>query len=361
MTNATFGRPNALEQSATRVLNIAVAGVPYGCQDADSDGYWLQDRHRADIAGAAQGAAVTHLSRADIEAGRLPESPAEVLLIETSGADPGADIIPGILHGDHVRRLVTPSLRWVQSASVGIELVRGLFPPEVIVTNARGVHSRALAESIFAGILFHTKRLAERKKLQERSVWEWAQLPVRELTGSALTMVGTGHIGQQVARRAKAFDMRVVGVRRSGASDDNFDRVVTPANLREVLGDTHFLVLACPLTPETEGMIDAEALSLLPAGAFVVNVGRGRVLDEQALIASLESGHLGGAYLDVVSQEPLPSDSPLWTMPNVMLVPHDSHASQYIGDNNIALFADNLRRYLRGLPLRNLVDFDHGY
>jgi phosphoglycerate dehydrogenase-like enzyme len=176
-----------------------------------------------------------------------------------------------------------------------------------------------------------------------------------------MVIIGTGHIGTATARLARAFRMRVVGVRRDQRPAESFDGVVGPGELRAVLAEADFVVIACPLTPETEGMLGPAEFAALKPGAYLLNVSRGKVVQEAALLAALATGRLGGAYLDAHAQEPLPPDHPFWTTPGVTVIPHDSHSSPYIGDNIVALFCDNLRRYLAGEPLRNVVDRTRGY
>ena len=146
-----------------------------------------------------------------------------------------------------------------------------------------------------------------------------------------------------------------------GVPQEHFDEVVTHEQLREVLPRAHYLVLACPLTAETEGMLNAKTIALLPRGAYVINVARGRLIDEGALVSAVDSGHLDGGFLDAHSEEPLAPTHPYWTTPGVTVIPHDSHSSPFIGDNMVDLFCDNLSRYVEGHPLRNVVDRSRGY
>jgi phosphoglycerate dehydrogenase-like enzyme len=170
-------------------------------------------------------------------------------------------------------------------------------------------------------------------------------------------ILGLGAVGSAVARLAKAFGMRTIGVNRSGRSESSdVDEVRRTAELAAVLPQVDAIVLSLPLTEETEKILDAEAIGRLPAGAVLVNVGRGGVVDEDALIDALRSGHLAGAALDVFATEPLPEDSPLWVLPNVLLSPHTAGLALAENERIVALFTDNLRRYLRGEELINRID-----
>jgi phosphoglycerate dehydrogenase-like enzyme len=252
-------------------------------------------------------------------------------------------------------------LRWVQSCSSGVGhiLNLGLLGDDVVLTNAAGVHADALAESVMAGVLSHAKRLPERAERQRERRWE--ELHCRELRGQTMLVIGTGNIGLATARLAHAFRMRLLGVRATPVSLDGFERVGDPADLPELLAEADYIVVACPLTPATEGLLGPEEFAVTKRGAYLLNVSRGKVVQEQALLAALADGTLSGAYLDAHAQEPLPPDHPFWDTPGVTVIPHDSHSSPYIGDNIVDLFADNLRRHLAGEPLRNVVDRSRGY
>ncbi len=338
-------------------VDVVVAGVPRSLHAPFADGRWLRPAHVAGIEGVSPGIRLVHTSRADLEQGKLPVNGAEVLLLE-AGSDAGYDFeIPAAC----VARLVTPRLRWVQACSSGIGhlLDMQVLPPGIALSNAAGVHSQALAESVLAAVLFHAKRLAER--LDDQRARRWRMLHCIELEHKTLCILGTGHIGAAVARRARAFGMRVVGVRRHPRATDDVDEVVGPDGLHDVLPRTDYLVIACPLTPETDALIDARAMSTLKRGAYLINVSRGRIVEEQALLGALRSGRLAGAFLDAHPVEPLPADHPYWDTPGITLIPHDSHSSPRIGDNIVALFVENLSHYLRGEPLRNVVDPARGY
>jgi D-2-hydroxyacid dehydrogenase (NADP+) len=337
-------------------VRVVVAGVPRSYQQPFPDGHWLTEAHIAQIEGVSDRVELVHTTRAELERGDVP-GPADVLLIEASGDEPYLDEIPA----EGFARLVTPRLRWVQSCSSGVGhiLNLGLLGDDVVLTNAAGVHADALAESVMAGVLSHAKRLPERAERQRERRWE--ELHCRELRGQTMLIVGTGNIGMATARLARAFRMRLLGVRATPASLDGFDRVSGPDDLPELLAEADYIVIACPLTPATEGLLGPEAFAATKPGAYLLNVSRGKVVQEAALLAAVADGTLSGAYLDAHAQEPLPAGHPFWDTSGVTVIPHDSHSSPYIGDNIVDLFADNLSRHLAGGPLRNVVDRTRGY
>lgn len=252
-------------------------------------------------------------------------------------------------------------LRFIQSIGAGTDQ----FPREALrgrgirLASASGVNARAVAEHAMALILAMARRLPEARDNQARHVWRGmiGDLAQREdeLGGKTLIVVGLGAIGGRLAQLAKAFDMRVVALRRNPQSGAGAaDRVLGIGGLGEALPEADFVALACPLTPETENLIDAAALARMKPGAFVVNVARGRVVDEAALIAALQAGRIAGAALDVTIKEPLPSSSPLWDMPNVLLTPHTAGETRRYEDNVIDILMDNLSRMWRAeTALRN--------
>jgi phosphoglycerate dehydrogenase-like enzyme len=338
-------------------LRVVVAGVPRSYQRPQADGRWLTAEHIATIQALSPRIELLHTTWSELECDAAPHPGAQVLLLEASGSEPYLDEIPAA----GVAKLVTPRLRWVQSCSSGIGhiLSLNLLAEDVVLTNAAGVHANALAESVVAGMLLHAKRLPERLELQQRHVWE--ELHCAELRGRQVCIIGTGHIGLATARLASAFGMRITGVRRNPCPTEYVDACLPPERLHDALRDADYVVIACPLTPQTEGMLGPSEFAALKRGAYLLNVSRGKVVQEGALLAALRDGTLSGAYLDAHAQEPLPADHPLWDTPGVTIIPHDSHSSPLIGDNIVALFADNLRRYLAGEPLRNVVDRQRGY
>ena len=260
-------------------------------------------------------------------------------------------------------------LRWVHStaAAVGILPLKELYARDVVVTNSRGIQAAAIAEFVIGGVLVLARRLNlmleaqhERRWIQNeltRDAWPWS---VKE---RRMTIVGLGTIGREVAQRAHAFGMHVTGIRRKiGEPPPAFvDRVLGPDQLDNGLNDCDVLVIAAPFIAGTDRLIHAGRLARLNRGAVVVNVARGKIIDEAALIAALQSGHLGGAVLDVFEHEPLDAGSPLWSLPNVIISPHVSGVRPNHWDEAIDLFSDNLRRFECGEPLLNVVDMSAGY
>jgi len=268
-----------------------------------------------------------------------------------------------------------PHLTWVHSATSGVE--RALTPAararEIVVTNARGVFSRPIAEHVLLMILAVSRHLPELLELQRERTWQ--PLEGRELRELTVGIVGYGSLGRSVASLASAFGARVIALRRhpdaGGApateEDDGFpfeprvDRVVGPDGLHELLAASDIVVLAAPLTLETEGMIDEAAVGAMKRDAWLINVARGRLIDDTALIRALRDNRIGGAALDTFRDEPLPQSSPYWELPNVILTPHTAWSSARVLDRSIDLFCDNLVRFSRGEPLRNVVDPAAGY
>jgi phosphoglycerate dehydrogenase-like enzyme len=230
-----------------------------------------------------------------------------------------------------------------------------------MVTNARGVFSRPIAEYVVMMCLAIARRLPQLLELQRERTWQ--PLRGRELGSLTVGIVGYGSIGSEVARMLAPFETRIVATRRHAerrADESNvelfgFDR------LGEVLRASDVVVVAAPLTEETAGMIGAEQLLQMREDAWLINVARGRLLDEVALRRALESGTIAGAVLDVFTDEPLPDDSPLYATPNLIITPHTSWSSDRVVDRSIGLFTDNLRRFAEGEPLHNVVDLEAGY
>ena len=254
-----------------------------------------------------------------------------------------------------------PGLRWVQATSAGAgEQISsaGLSDDElrrVTVTSAAGVHAGPLAEFALLGLLAFAKDLP--RLLADQRARRWGHYPVDELSGRTLLIVGLGQIGAEVARLAAAFGMRVIGLNRTGAGDyPSVDELARIGALREWLPRADAIVISLPLTDATRRLIDAAAIGEIKAGATLVNVGRGAVIDEDALVEALREGRLAGAALDVVATEPLDQDSPLWELPNVLLSPHTAGLSVRENERIVSLFAENLRRYLRDGELLNRVD-----
>ena len=241
------------------------------------------------------------------------------------------------------------------SDNITPEIMRG----DVILTNSPGIHTIPIAESVVAAMLDHVKRLRERREDQGRHLWR--QLNCSELFGGTALLIGLGNIGRRVAQLCKAFDMRVIGTKRTVEPVDNVDIVFPSEELMDHLPCADFVVVAAPLTPLTENMIGEAEIGAMKETSYLINVGRGRIVDEEAMTRALRERRIGGAYLDCHVVEPLPTDHPLWDMENVFVIPHDSHSSPFIGDRIIEIFCENLRRYVKGEPLINVCDPTRGY
>lgn len=258
---------------------------------------------------------------------------------------------------------LAPQLRWVQATSAGIGQFVKRYRyaerlPGVVFTTASGIHARPLAEFCIMAMLMFNKGLLRMLQNQQRHHWE--RYAGTDLAGCTLGIVGMGSIGEHVARLGRAFDMAVIGTTYR-TSSDLLDQAYPMERLPELLQRSEYLVLAVPHTPQTEQLIGARELAQLPDGAILINVARGAVVDEQALVEALRSGHLAGAALDVFAEEPLPLDSPLWSMDNVLVSPHSASTSDRENALLAGLFCENLRRYLDGQPLMNVLDVSRLY
>ena len=278
---------------------------------------------------------------------------AEILLL---GAVPA-----GVL--DHLVSRA-PKLRWVHSASAGVDRISTAAVRErrLVVTNARGVFSRPIAEYVVMMALAISRRLPQLLELQRERTWQ--PLRGRELSELTVGIVGYGSIGEEVAYLLAPFGCRILATRRHpdrGAGDAEGVELFGLDELRDVLRESDIVVVAAPLTDETAGMIGAEQLAEMREDAWLINIARGRLLDELALRRALESGWIGGAVLDVFSEEPLSPESPLYRTPNVIITPHTSWASDRVIERTVELFVDNLQRDRAGEPLRNVVDLEAGY
>jgi len=260
------------------------------------------------------------------------------------------------------RLLALPTLKWIHSVSAGVEhaLDDQLRSMDVTLTNARGVFDLPIAETVLAYILMIAKRMPEFAAQQRDHTWK--KLKLREAADLTIGLVGSGSIGIEIARLCKALKMRVIATRRHPERKaPHVDEVHAAAELDELLAQADIVVLAVPLTPETRGMLSAEEFRQMPTDAWLINIARGAVIDEPALIEALQTGEIAGAALDVFVEEPLPPESPLWEMDNVIVTPHNSWSTPHVQEREAALFLKNLRRYLRGKPLLNVVDKELGY
>jgi phosphoglycerate dehydrogenase-like enzyme len=270
---------------------------------------------------------------------------------------PGVEIVlgePGLLAGD---RPVLPDLRWVQSTWAGVAPLLRLARDGVVVTGVKGVFGEQMAEYVLGHLLSRELRVLERDRWQRRR--QWNPSPSGRLAGKTLGVLGTGDIGREVARRAQALDLRIVGCNRSGRVRDPFATVYPVARLHEFLAGLDYLVVLLPRTPETDRLLDGRALACLPAHAVLVNAGRGTCIDEAALLVALREERLAGAVLDVFETEPLPADHPLWTAPNTLITAHVAALSE--PRQIVRLFLENHRRFCAGESLQHRLDPVRGY
>jgi len=274
----------------------------------------------------------------------VPEG-AEVLVTLPAGGDPGTGAL-------------VPSVRWVHVLAAGVDGFPLEHVGDRVVTCSRGATAPAIAEFVLACMLAFEKQLPDTWVTEPPERWTLASLG--GLTGKTLGLVGVGAIGTEVARRALAFDMPVVAHRRTGAAMpvDGIERV---AALADLLPAADHLVVAAPATAQTHHLLDAEALASMKPGAHLVNVSRGTLVDQDALLAALDAGRLAMASLDVCDPEPLPAGHPLYSHPKVRLSPHISWSSPGSLERTVAAFATNVGRWQQGAPLTGLVDVTAGY
>jgi D-2-hydroxyacid dehydrogenase (NADP+) len=260
-------------------------------------------------------------------------------------------------------------LRWIHSPAAAVHQL--IFPElvnsDIILTNAREVHGPVVAEHVIALLFALAKKIPGSVRLQEEHVWGqqilWDERPrLREVAGATVGLIGLGSIGRAVAKSAKALGMRVVAAREHPEKgSEGADAIFGPAQIDEVFSQADYIVLAAPVTTGTKAIANAERLALMKPDACLINVGRGPLVDEPALATALREKKIGGAALDVFPKEPLPADSPLWDVPNLLITPHTAALTDKLWERHYALFSQNLRRYLKGQPLLAVVDKRKGY
>ena len=260
----------------------------------------------------------------------------------------------------------TPNLRWIHSQAAGVDyFLRAptLANSEIAVTTSSGVHAGPLSETVVGAIIALSKGFPQ--AMRRQAAHEWTRYTPEDVAGKTVGIIGAGKIGTAIAEKCRALGMRALGVRRSPPPElvavSPFEREVGREGLSEVLAASDYVVLCAPRTPETVGMLGADQFAVMKPGARFINVARGDLVDEAALIRALQSDHLGGAYLDVFEREPLPDDSPLWDMPNVMITAHSGAGSTDRDERVVQIFVENVRRYLDGTPMLNLYDRSRGY
>lgn len=317
-------------------------------------------RYGDGLAAAARAAGIEARALHLPEGGEARLSPTECASIEI------AYLTRDITFSEHYRAfgealIAAPNLKWVHFVNTGVDqhaFLQDLVDRRVRLTTSAGSNADPVAQTAICGLLMLARGLPHWWAAQGRR--EWAPLRgdalPRELPGQTAVIVGMGTVGTAVARFCQVLGMHVIGVRRSPRRpEDPVHEMHAPAALPELLARCDWLVLACPLTPDTRGMIHSGMLERLPRGAGLVNVARGGLVDERAVIAALRSGRLGGAYLDVFEREPLPADSPLWDLPSVIISPHNASASAGNDDRATRIFLANLVRWAQGRPLQNEV------
>ncbi len=275
-------------------------------------------------------------------------------------AAPRVEIILGFRFPPEILRWAA-NLRWVQLTSVGAEQLINSpdLKDDVVVTVARGIHHPQIGEYTIGVMLALARGLPQVVRNQERKIWkQWAGV---SLAGRRLGLIGLGAVGSEIARLARGLGMRVTGLRRSGRPHPLVDRLVGPKQLIELLGESDFVVVAVPLTARTRGLIGDKEFKAMKGGAYLINIARGEVVDEMALMDALRRGAIAGAALDVFEEEPLGPESPLWETPNLLITPHISGLSRDYAGRVAELFLENYRRFKRGETLLHVVSREEGY
>ena len=281
---------------------------------------------------------------------------------------PDADIFVGYsLRPEQLKE--AKKLKWIHSTAAGVAqlMYSELRDSGIMVTNPSGIFSVPMAEHTMGLLLALARNFPDSVRGQDRARWAQQEIwdkpqHLTELNGKVLLIVGYGSIGREVAKRAKAFDMRVWGMTRSGMGEQAYvENIFAVSQLAEALPDADYVMICAPETAETKDLIGAAEIAKMKRGARLINVARGSLLDETALVQALERGALGGAALDVAQTEPLPAESPLWKAPNLFITPHTSGVSDRLWDRQTAILIDLLERWFAGQDLFNQVDFARGY
>jgi phosphoglycerate dehydrogenase-like enzyme len=265
---------------------------------------------------------------------------------------------------------LAPGLRWIHAPTAAVHqfLFPELVKSDVVLTNAREVHGPVVAEHVMALIFALAKKIPQTVRLQEKRTWGqdaiWNVGPrPREIAGATLGLIGLGSIGRTVARAASALGMRVIAVREhvERGRPEGVSQVFSPDQLDELLAQSDFVVIAAPLTPATQKLMNAARLAVMKPDAYLINVGRGAQVDEAALADTLNKRRIAGAALDVFEREPLPPESPLWDLDNLLITPHTAGLTEKLWQRHYDLFSENMRRYLSGEPLLFTINNKKGY
>jgi phosphoglycerate dehydrogenase-like enzyme len=273
-----------------------------------------------------------------------------------------ADIAITFGHLDQGVLASCQSLKWIFNLSAGMNSFpfAELLARDILLTNVRGIHGPQIAEHVFGIMISFSRRLVECER--NRTARKWDQgLDLDEMTGKTLLVIGAGSIGREIARKAKAFDMTVLGIRRKAGTVQGFDEVADRAGLASFLARADFVVLVTPLTEDTYHLVGSAEFAVMKKAAIFINVSRGDTVDEEALLAALVSGRIAGAGLDVFHEEPLPVSSPFWDLKNVLLTPHVAGVSPHYLERSAEIFAVSLARFRAGESLPNRVDLKLGY
>ena len=250
-----------------------------------------------------------------------------------------------------------PTVDWVQSSWAGNTPLMNIDRRDYVLTGIKDVFGPQMSEYVIGYLLAHELKIVER--LEEQRKKNWFKDYSGMLQGKRIGILGTGSIGQHIAKTAHCFDMTVKGLSRSGTGKEGFDDVMPTDRLRDFLEECDYVVSTLPQTEETDNLLDADALEVLPAHAYFINVGRGNIVDDDALVDALNNGRLAGAALDVFDEEPVPEDSPLWDASNLSITAHVAAVSYT--SLIVPIFIDNYRRYVNQRPLKHVIDFDAGY
>lgn len=269
------------------------------------------------------------------------------------------DVFPDFSRSFFAAAQGAPNLKWLHVFNAGVDapIFQRMLERGVRLSTSAGSTAQPIAQSAIGGMLMLARPFLPWLEAQRRHAWEPLRgTPPPDLVGQRMTVVGLGSIGSEIARIAAAIGLEVTGVRRSPRRDaDPVQVIVPPSDLPRIAAETDWLVIACPLTDETRGLVSKDLLAQLKPGAQIINIGRGEVIDEPAFVDAVRSGRVAGAYLDVVSQEPLPPDSPLWDLPNVIISPHNSAVAAGNDARANGYFLENLRRMAKGDALVNEV------
>lgn len=284
---------------------------------------------------------------------------------EGMSALPEADVLVAFGNGVSEETIDrAPRLKWIHVMSAGVDRLpfEKLTARNLLVTNVKGIHAIPMAEYTFAVLLQIVRRLHELAVAEREKRWD-NKLRVTELWGQTLGIIGVGAIGKELARRAHIFGMRTLGVNTDGRAVEEVDEVFSLHELKAVLSASDFVVLTVPLTPKTRHLIDRDALEAMKDTAYLINIARGAIVDEQALLQALEQKRIAGAVLDVFKEEPLPGSHPFWTMDHVTVTPHISGLSPLYMTRAVDLFIENLKHYTSGriAAMRNVVDLSRQY